>query len=182
MPDGGGYIVFGCFYGFCKAHALHVVCRCLSPLRPLSFLLGLAGGGKVGDVEDLVLVGVRHRLLGQLPCEDVVGRLFAAAFGSKLIYRRKGERFARLRRMYSPINICPVLRPVLQVKTAYKRLEDVPKHCGLIARGFELVVAETLGGKHVGDDAGNVDVIHPVYGRIETKVGEGRLYYAGVIK
>ena len=108
--------------------------------------------------------------------------LFAAAFGSKLIYRRKGERFARLRRMYSPINICPVLRPVLQVKTAYKRLEDVPKHCGLIARGFELVVAETLGGKHVGDDAGNVDVIHPVYGRIETKVGEGRLYYAGVIK
>ena len=88
--------------------------------------------------------------------------IFAAAFGSKLVYRRKGERFARLRRMYSPINVCPVLRPVLQVKTQYKRLEDVPKHGG--------------------DDAGDVDVIHPVYGRIETKIGEGRLYYAGVIK
>ena len=108
--------------------------------------------------------------------------LFASAFGSKLIYRRKGERFARLRRQYSPITVCPILRPIAQVKTVYKRLEDVPKHCGLVARGFEIVVAETLGGVHVGDDAGNVDVIHPVYGRIETKIGEGRLYYAGVIK
>jgi len=108
--------------------------------------------------------------------------IFAAAFGSKLIYRRKGERFARLRRMYSPINVCPVLRPVLQVKTIYKRLNDVPPHCGMVARGFEKVVAETLGGEHVGDDAGNVDVIHQVYGRIEIKVGEGRLYYAGTIK
>ena len=108
--------------------------------------------------------------------------IFASAFTSKLIYRRKGERFARLRRMYSPINVCPVLRPVLQVKTQYKRLDEVPKHCGLVARGFEIVVAETLGGQHVGDDAGNVDVIHSVYGRIETKIGEGRLYYAGTIK
>lgn len=108
--------------------------------------------------------------------------LFAAAFGTKLVYRRKGERFARLRRTYSPINVCPVLRPVLQVKTRYKRLSDVPPHCGMIARGFELVVTEALGGLHVGDNAGDVDVIHPIYGRIETKIGEGRLYYAGVIK
>ena len=45
--------------------------------------------------------------------------LFVSAFGSKLIYRRKGERFARLRRQYSPITVCPILRPIAQVKTIY---------------------------------------------------------------
>ena len=72
----------------------------------------------------------------------------------------------------------PYLRPVHLIPTAYKSVKDFPIHCGLRARGFELVVAETLGALHSGDKLRSVDVIDTMYGRIECKIGGGRLYWA----
>ena len=95
-----------------------------------------------------------------------------------VVERRKGELFYRMRRMYSPIKTLPYLRPTHLIETAYKRVADFPRHGGMIARGFELVVAETLGALHSGDELKAVDVIDCMYGRIECKIGGGRLYWA----
>ena len=95
-----------------------------------------------------------------------------------VVERRKGELFYRMKRMYSPIKVLPYLRPTHLIETAYKHVSDFPRHCGMIARGFELVVAETLGALHSGDELKAVDVIDCMYGRIECKIGGGRLYWA----
>ena len=97
---------------------------------------------------------------------------------SPIVERRKGELFYRLKRMYSPIKVLPYLRPTHMIETNYKRVSDFPIHAGLRARGFELVVSEALHASHIGDELRNVDVIQCVYGRIECKIGGGRLYWA----
>lgn len=95
-----------------------------------------------------------------------------------VVERRKGELFYRMKRAYSPMKTIPFLRPVHLVPTMYKRVSDFPKHNGLQARGFELVVSETLGAIHSGDILKAVDVVDCVCGRIECKIGGGRLYWA----
>lgn len=95
-----------------------------------------------------------------------------------IVERRKGELFFRMRRQYSPVKVLPHLRPTHLIKTNYKRVKDFPAHAGMKARGFELVVSEALNAVHTGDKLNAVDVIQCVYGRIECKIGGGRLYWA----
>lgn len=95
-----------------------------------------------------------------------------------IVERRKGELFYRMRRVYSPIKTLPYLKPSHMIETNYKRVKDIPAHCGMVARGFEIVVAETLNAIHSGDELKSVDVMQCVYGRIECKIGGGRLYWA----
>jgi len=95
-----------------------------------------------------------------------------------IVERRKGELFYRMRRVYSPIKVLPYLRPVHLIKTDIDKVKNMPEHAGLKARGFEIVVADTLNAIHSGDKLKAVDVIDTVYGRIECKIGGGRLYWA----
>ena len=64
------------------------------------------------------------------------------------------------------------------IKTDVDKVRNIPEHAGLKARGFEIVVANTLGAIHSGDRLKAVDVIDTMYGRIECKIGGGRLYWA----
>lgn len=95
-----------------------------------------------------------------------------------VIERRKGELFYRVKRVYSPIKTLPYYRPTHLIKTDVKRVSDIIPHCNSIARGFELLVARALNAEHVGDNINSVDVIQTVYGKIECKIGGGRLYWA----
>lgn len=95
-----------------------------------------------------------------------------------VVERRKGELFYRMKRMYSAVKVLPYLHPVHLVETNYKHVKDFPTHAGMQARGFELVVAEALNAIHTGDNINSVDAIQCVYGRIECKIGGGRLYWA----
>lgn len=95
-----------------------------------------------------------------------------------VVERHKGELFWRMARKYSPIKTLPYLKPTHLIKTNYKRVKDFPTHAGMKARGFELVASEALNAVHTGDKLNAVDVIQCVYGRIECKIGGGRLYWA----
>jgi len=95
-----------------------------------------------------------------------------------IVERRKGELYYRMKRKYSAVNTLPYLRPVHLIRTSYRRVKDFPEHCGMIARGFEIVVSDTVGAIHSGDILRNVDVIDTILGRIECKIGGGKLYWA----
>lgn len=95
-----------------------------------------------------------------------------------IVERKKGELFYRMKRTYSAIKTLPYLRPTHLIETNYKRVADFPTHAGMKARGFELVVSEALNAVHTGDKLNAVDVVQCVYGRIECKIGGGRLYWA----
>lgn len=95
-----------------------------------------------------------------------------------VVERRKGELFFRMKRVYSPIKTLPYLRPTHLIPTDIDRVKNIPEHKGLKARGFEIVVADTLGATHTGDRLKQVDVIDTAYGRVECKIGGGRLYWA----
>lgn len=95
-----------------------------------------------------------------------------------IVERRKGELFYRMRRVYSPVKALPYLRPVHLIKTDIDKVKNMPEHAGLKARGFEIVVSDTLGAQHTGDELKAVDVVDTMYGRIECKIGGGRLYWA----
>lgn len=95
-----------------------------------------------------------------------------------IVERRKGELFYRMRRVYSPVKALPYLRPVHLIKTNIDKVRNIPEHAGLKARGFEIVVSDTLDAQHTGDKLKAVDVIDTTYGRIECKIGGGRLYWA----
>ena len=95
-----------------------------------------------------------------------------------VVERRTGELFYRMKRQYSPIKTLPFLRPTHLIKTDIHKVKDIPPHCGMIARGFEVLVASALNAEHTGDKLKEVEVIQTVYGRIECKIGTGRLYWA----
>ena len=97
---------------------------------------------------------------------------------SPMLEKRKGELFNRVRRCYSPIRVMPEFRPIATFPTAYKKVKDFPIHAGMRARGFEIVVAETIGAKHTGDKMKDVDIVSTILGRIECKIGAGKLYWA----
>jgi hypothetical protein len=91
---------------------------------------------------------------------------------------RKGESFARLRRLYTATKVLRVYHTPYVFDTGLSTVKAIPCHKGMPARGWEIVVADTLDGKHTGDNIHEVDVIHPIYGRIECKIGGGRFYTA----
>lgn len=95
-----------------------------------------------------------------------------------IVERKKGELFYRLCRKYSAIKTLPYLRPTHLIKTDCSKVKDILPHCGMVARGWEVVVAETLQALHTGDKIKSVDVIDCVYGRLECKFGGGRFYWA----
>lgn len=97
-----------------------------------------------------------------------------------LCYIGKGEEFARVARRVQATHMWQGLSSVRKVKipTTYRKKMDIPEHAGMQSRGWEIVVANTIGGEHTGDDVRNVDVIHPAYGRIECKFPGGRIYTA----
>lgn len=100
------------------------------------------------------------------------------------IERRKGEMFARLKRLYTATKVLPYYRPVARFETPYKSVKDFPVHKGMRARGFEIVVCDALNSagdkaEHTGDDIGKADIISEMFGNVECKTGTGKLYYAG---
>lgn len=100
------------------------------------------------------------------------------------IERRKGEMFARVKRLYTATKVLPYYKPVARFETPYKSVKDIPVHKSMRARGLEIVVCDALNNAgdsavHTGDDISKVDVISTMFGNIEVKFGTGRLYYAG---
>ena len=100
--------------------------------------------------------------------------------GARVIERRKGERYARMKRVYTATTVCPLWRPVALIDTPYKQFKDVPKHGGMIARGWEKVVADATHGTHTGDNAGCVDVIDSDFGILECKCGGSKFYFTHI--
>lgn len=101
-----------------------------------------------------------------------------------VIERRKGEMFARVKRLYTATKALPYYRPVARFETPYKSIKDIPIHKNMKARGLELVVCNALNAAgdsavHTGDDISKVDVISMMFGNVECKLGTGRLYHAG---
>lgn len=100
-----------------------------------------------------------------------------------VIERRKGELFARVKRLYTATKVLPYYKPVARFETPYKSVKDIPVHKDMRARGLEIVVCEALNAAgdvatHTGDDITKVDVISKLFGNIEVKFGTGRLYHA----
>lgn len=95
---------------------------------------------------------------------------------------RKGELFARLRRLYTATKVLPVYKTPYVFDTTINNVKAIPNYKGSQARGWETIVADVLQGQHVGDNLMNVDVISPIYGRIECKIGTGRLYLAANVE
>jgi len=105
-------------------------------------------------------------------------------FEAPVIERRKGEMFARVKRLYTATKVLPYYKPVARFETPYKSVKDIPIHKNMKARGLELVVCDALNRAgddaiHTGDDVSKVDVLSRLFGNIEVKFGTGRLYYAG---
>ena len=88
--------------------------------------------------------------------------------------QHKNELFCRLRRKYKAIKILPILHPVAVIDTHLRNVNDIPEYRDLRSRGWELVVNQYVNGVHYGDKLKDIDIISPVYGRIECKVGAGR--------
>lgn len=104
-----------------------------------------------------------------------------------VVERRKGEMFARVKRLYTATKALPYYKPVARFETPYKSVKDIPVHKDMRARGLEIVVCEALNNAgdcaiHTGDDVSKVDIISEMFGNIEVKFGTGRLYYAGDTK
>ena len=104
-----------------------------------------------------------------------------------VIERRKGELFARVKRLYTATKVLPYYKPVARFETPYKSVKDIPVHRDMKARGLEIVVCNALNSAgdiatHTGDDVFKVDVISKMFGNVEVKFGTGRLYYAGNAK
>lgn len=97
-----------------------------------------------------------------------------------IVYIGKGEEFFRIGRAYQATKMWQGISSVRKVKlkTEYVKVNDIPEHCNSKARGFEIVTATITGGQHTGDDIKEVDVISSIYGRIECKIGKGRVYTA----
>lgn len=101
---------------------------------------------------------------------------------SIMIEYDKGEEYARMKRLYTVTKVAPIVHPVLIVPTRYRRVKDFPKHHNMTARGFELVVTESLNdffgdgdAIHKGDDISSVDVVSQMLGNIECKFGRAKL-------
>lgn len=98
----------------------------------------------------------------------------------RMLKIEKGEEFFRVRKEYSANKMWAGFERVskIRIATDYKKVADIPKHCNMIARGFEKVVAQAINGNHTGDDVKSIDVISAIHGNIECKIGGGRLYTA----
>lgn len=100
----------------------------------------------------------------------------------RLLTLNKGETFFRMRREYSAVKMWQGFRPNLRryriAVPTIRRVADIPPHMGMRARGWELIVAQGVGGIHTGDDVHAIDVVHPLGGLIECKIGGGRFYTA----
>ena len=91
------------------------------------------------------------------------------ASDSKLIEYGKNELYPRWGRILTPTVLIPVIRPFAKISTGIKTLN------GVKAQEWELIVLSAIGGEYTGQDLLNVDIIHPVYGRIEIKKGRGKI-------
>ena len=95
-----------------------------------------------------------------------------------LITLKSGEEFFRLTRSYHAVKMWQGLQGVRRkrIQTNYNKINDIPEYKGMRARGWEIVTADVVHGKHTGDDINEVDVISDFFGRIECKFGNGRIY------
>ena len=94
-----------------------------------------------------------------------------------LFEMRTNEAYFRLRERYTGTVNLPLLKgihtEVINTKGRYKRLEDIPHLRSILARDFEIVVAEAVDGQHYGDNISMIDVIDRLGRRIECKKGKG---------
>ena len=100
-----------------------------------------------------------------------------------MLEMRKNEGFFRLRARYTATTNMPLLvgvrTEIITPKQRYKRLEDIPHKRAIVARDFELLVADSVNGIHYGDDISAIDVIDTLGRRIECKIGKGLLIKQG---
>ena len=91
------------------------------------------------------------------------------ASDSKLIEYGKNELYPRWGRILTPTILFPAIRPFAKIPMGIDSIKTVK------AQEWELIIHNVIGGGYTGQDLLNVDIIHPIYGRIEIKKGRGRI-------
>ena len=91
------------------------------------------------------------------------------ANNSKLIEYGKNELYPRWGRILTPTILFPAIRPFAKIAMGIDDIKPIK------AQEWELIIHSVIGGEYTGQNLLNVDIIHPVYGRIEIKKGRGRI-------
>ena len=91
------------------------------------------------------------------------------ASDSKLIEYGKNENFPRWNRVLTATTVLPEIRPMYKFPMGIDDIKSVK------AQEWELIIHSHIGGEYTGQDLHNVDIIHPIYGRIEIKKGRGKI-------
>ena len=91
------------------------------------------------------------------------------ASDSRLIEYGKNELFPRWGRILTPTLVLPVIRPFAKIPMGISRIDTVK------AQEWEQIILAHIGGEYRGMILNDVDVIHPVWGRIEIKKGRGKI-------
>lgn len=88
---------------------------------------------------------------------------------SRLIEYGKNELYPRWSRVLTPTILIPIIRPFVKIPMGIDDIKSVK------AQEWELIIHSRIGGEYTGQNLYNVDIIHPVYGRIEIKKGRGKI-------
>lgn len=91
------------------------------------------------------------------------------ASDSILIEYGKNELYPRWGRILTPTLLLPAIKPFAKIPMGITDIKPVK------AQEWELIIHSVIGGEYTGQDLLNVDIIHPIYGRIEIKKGRGRI-------
>jgi len=91
------------------------------------------------------------------------------ASDSRLIEYGKNELYPRWGRILTPTLLLPAIKPFIKIPMGITDIKPIK------AQEWELIIFSVIGGEYTGQDLLNVDIIHPIYGRIEIKKGRGRI-------
>jgi len=91
------------------------------------------------------------------------------ASDSKLLEYGKNELYPRWGRILTPTILIPVIRPFIKIPMGIDDIRPIK------AQEWELIIYSRIGGEYTGQDLHNVDIIHPIYGKIEIKKGRGKI-------
>lgn len=113
---------------------------------------------------------------------NIGGEIFACLFNpdtmvhlvqsdSALIEYGKNETFPRWGRILTPTKVISAIHPFVKIPMGISA-EDFK---AVKAMEWEQIILARIGGEYTGKDLHNVDIIHPIYGKIEIKKGRGKI-------
>lgn len=113
---------------------------------------------------------------------NIGGEIFACLFvpgtmvdlvesDSPLIEYGKNETFPRWGRILTPTKVISATHPFIKIPMGI----SAEQFKTVKAMEWEQIIFAHIGGEYTGQDLHNVDIIHPVYGRIEIKKGRGKI-------